>query len=276
MALVPPFCLDAVVALAVQSKEGKNWIGTGFLFGKLLETSGEKSRYTLFLVTNKHVVEGQKTVFVRFDGASGGTREFDIPTETNGKPTWIGHTDPHIDVCVVRLNANVLDENGARYKFFRSDLHILDKKSAQQNGVSEGDGIFLLGYPMSLVGQDQNYVLCREGSIARIRDCFNGNSKHFLGSILTFPGNSGGPVITKPEIAAIDGTNAYSKSSLLGIVAAYLPYSDVAISAQTKKPRIVFEENSGLTVIYPVDYILDAISMAEKDHAEEAKPTVSS
>lgn len=275
LALVPPFYLDAVVALAVPDKEGKSWIGTGFLFGMLRTTVGENSTYTLFLVTNKHVVSEQKIIFARFDGASGGTLEFDIPTATNGRPTWIEHPDREIDICVVRLNADVLNQKGAKYGFFRSDKHTIDKKSALQAGISEGDGIFMLGYPMGLVGRDQNYVLCREGSVARIRDCLHGKSKNFLGSVLTFPGNSGGPVITKPEVVSIENTKAYGRSSLIGIVAAYLPYSDVAISAQTRRPRIIFEENSGLTVIYPVDYILEAISAADQQHTAEAKPTAS-
>lgn len=71
---------------------------------------------------------------------------------------------------------------------------------------------------------------------------------------------------------SVSSTNSYNKSSLIGIVAAYLPYKDIAVSAQTGRQRIVFEENSGLTIIYPVDYILEAIADADRKHTPEAKP----
>jgi hypothetical protein len=41
-------------------------------------------------------------------------------------------------------------------------------------------------------------------------------------------------------------------------VSSYIPYVDVAVSQQTKRPRITFEENSGLTQIFPVEAITQA------------------
>ena len=46
---------------------------------------------------------------------------------------------------------------------------------------------------------------------------------------------------------------------MIGVVAAYLPYHDIAISQQTRRPRIVFEENSGLASIVPIDRVIDTI-----------------
>ena len=42
---------------------------------------------------------------------------------------------------------------------------------------------------------------------------------------------------------------------MIGLVSSYVPYRDVAISNQTNRPRIIFEENTGLTNIIPVDDI---------------------
>ena len=77
-----------------------------------------------------------------------------------------------------------------------------------------------------------------------------------------FPGNSGGPVITRPETQSIQGTKFSTKANLIGIVKSYIPYNDVAISQQTNRPRVIFEENTGLTKIEPVDYILETIQTA--------------
>lgn len=77
-----------------------------------------------------------------------------------------------------------------------------------------------------------------------------------------FPGNSGGPVFIKPSIFDYrtgtlgEGTVGY----LVGVVSGFLPYSDVAISLQTRRPRVIFEENSGLAIVYSTDAILDLLS----------------
>jgi hypothetical protein len=43
------------------------------------------------------------------------------------------------------------------------------------------------------------------------------------------------------------------------MVIAYRPYDDTAVSLQTKKPRVIFEENSGLAEVLPIDSIEDVI-----------------
>jgi len=63
-------------------------------------------------------------------------------------------------------------------------------------------------------------------------------------------------VVNCPEVASIEGSPPpVGRSCLLGIVTGCLPYHDIAISEQTHRPRAVFEENSGLALVHPVDYI---------------------
>ena len=45
----------------------------------------------------------------------------------------------------------------------------------------------------------------------------------------------------------------------MGIVGAYLPYQDEAISRQTGELRVVFEENSGLSLVWSVNYLNEII-----------------
>ena len=77
-----------------------------------------------------------------------------------------------------------------------------------------------------------------------------------------FPGNSGGPVVTKPEQIRITNTQSIMSSLLIGMVSSYIPYEEVAISEQTGKRRMVFQENSGLAVVVPIDVIQETV-----DHA---------
>lgn len=70
-------------------------------------------------------------------------------------------------------------------------------------------------------------------------------------------------------MTSIQGTNSSNKSRLIGIVKSYIPYIDVAISQQTNRTRITFEENSGLTKVEPVDHILQTIEEAERKEKSE-------
>jgi hypothetical protein len=117
---------------------------------------------------------------------------------------------------------------------------------------------------MGLSGVTRNYAILRQGAIARISEYLDNASKWFLVDSFVFPGNSGGPVILKPEITSIQGTKSNARSMLIGVVQGYQPYTDIAVSVQTKHQRIAFEENSGLAVVFPVDYINEMV----KERAE--------
>ena len=110
--------------------------------------------------------------------------------------------------------------------------------------MSEGDFIYVLGFPMGIMAPDRQYVISRTGIIARLRDALERPNNDFMIDSMIFPGNSGGPVINKPEIISIEGTNSVSSPYLIGIVASYLTYyTDTTVSKQTGQSRLVFEEN---------------------------------
>lgn len=112
---------------------------------------------------------------------------------------------------------------------------------------------------MNLAGIQRNYVIVREGIVARISEMLEGKSSTFLLDSFVFPGNSGSPVVIKPEFTSIVGTKANRNSYLIGVVHGYRSYSDVAVSQQTHRPRIIFEENSGLAEVIPMDRVDETI-----------------
>ncbi|EJG0692319.1 trypsin-like peptidase domain-containing protein [Vibrio parahaemolyticus] len=270
MALIPPFFLNCVVAIGIQPTvtmptvpiQEPSWIGTGFLVGRPIEGTSP-TQYTIYLVTNKHVIQGLQSVVVRFNQVSGaGTLDIPLVLSNNGIATWFGHPDPNIDVAVAQVNHNVLNQLGSRYNFFELDQHSMNTASLYAVGASEGDFIYVLGYPMGQVTPQTNYVIARSGSIARIRDVLQGNQSNYLIDASVYPGNSGGPVISKPEMVSITGTQSNPNSRLIGMVKAYIPYHDTAISQQTKRTRIIFEENSGLALVETVDSIEFTVNLA--------------
>ena len=118
--------------------------------------------------------------------------------------------------------------------------------------VQSGTPCFILGFPMGLRSEKYATPILRNAIVALK------NTDHFIIEGFAFPGNSGGPVVYMPahQVGGIKISNYIDKQMLLGIVSSYLSYEDVAISKQTKRPRITFEENSGLTIVLPSDEIL--------------------
>jgi len=205
MALVPPWFLDCVVALGV--KEGGDqtrWIASGFFLGILEgpEAELDKKTYIVGLVTNRHVFEGKQRLKVRLNPtAASPAIEFNLDlVDGGGTARWFGHAEPSIDVATIPINFQVLLEHGIKVRAFLSDVHVAERAAAVQIGLTEGDGVFTLGFPLGLVGEERNFVIVRQGCIARIRDALAGTSKEFLVDMSIFPGNSGGPVVSIPEL----------------------------------------------------------------------------
>ncbi|MCB0760013.1 MAG: trypsin-like peptidase domain-containing protein [Flavobacteriales bacterium] len=263
MALIHPNVFDAVVAIGKPGPDNtKRWVGTGFLFGQFIETTAQgQKKYRVFLVSNKHVFGSLNQMFLRFNPRQQ-EKAIDLPITLQNEPgkfKWKGHSDPKIDLAVLELNMKAIGEQGAKTFFIRSDEHALTLPQMQENGISEGDGVFALGYPMGILDEDKQYVILRSGSIARIRDSYDGHKQDFLCDVFVFPGNSGGPVFAKPDAVSVHGTVQNKKSALIGVVRSYIPYRDTAVSQQTRRPRITFEENSGLASIIPIDHLLELL-----------------
>lgn len=267
MALISPSFFDCVVAIGKLNPDGtKNWIGTGFLFGNYAKTREDNQKeYTIYLVTNKHVLVNQNDIVLRFNPQSDqAATDFPIKLFNDGKMIWTGHPNVNVDVAVFRINGQKLRDAGMKFHFFQSDETVYKKEDLIKIQTHEGDFVYVLGFPMGLVAPDRQYVILRGGAIARIRDLFEGRSTDFVIDAMVFPGNSGGPVIIRPEITSIEGTKANHRSCLIGIIKSYIPYQDIAISQQTKRPRVIFEENTGLSLVEPVDYIFETIAEIEK------------
>lgn len=264
MALIPPFFLNTVIAIGIIKNGEKIWTGTGFLYGRLHEQKIDDQKvYHVFLVTNKHVFANHASVIVKFNSEAGEEAK-DYPIELidqKGNVKWFSHTDPVIDVATIKLNIEFLRDEKRTFPWFNSDEHILMTEDLKNKGVTEGDRIFVLGYPMGNVAKEHQYVIARQGCIARIRDVLEKKSKEFLIDSFVFPGNSGGPVINAPELVAIKGTKFLSSARLIGIVKNYIPYQDIAASRQTGRTRVIFEENTGLTSAIPIDYVKEAVEI---------------
>jgi Trypsin-like peptidase domain len=290
-ALLPSQFLDCVVAIGINvpvkgqpSRTEFRVVATGFFYGFLIkEDSDPKKRlYETYLITAKHVIDDFRAnkleeFYIRVNPteASAQSPEFGIPLrDTAGQNQWFFDSDPAIDLAAIRVNYPLLQAANLKVEFFPNDQAAFDRNEMKAHRIQAGDGVFVLGFPLELNGIQRNYLTVRQGIIARLNDMLDQSSKTFLIDSCAFPGSSGGPVVLKPELASIAGTPPQRQAVLLGVVLSYVPYVDIAISQQTKRPRVTFEENSGLTNILPIDYINNAIKNWRSVPSQgEASPT---
>jgi hypothetical protein len=156
--------------------------------------------------------------------------------------------------------------------FYPSMIQFKDSINVKSLGVSifknwdylnEGDEVFVLGFPLGLGAGTHFSAVYRLGIVA-----LKEQNGIFLIDAKIFPGNSGGPVFIKPSIYDYRTGNLgeFTVGYLVGIVSAYIPYTDIAVSTQTKRARITFEENSGLAIVYSSENVIDLLSSYVKKY----------
>jgi hypothetical protein len=172
MAVLPPFFLDTVAAIGRNREDGSiGWTASGFLYGQFVRADGNQRTYEVYLVTNRHVLDGQRSIVVRFgsDGTALAPPIVIGVVDSSGSPTYVLHADPEIDVAVLPIDVELLRIPGTKFSFFQNDRHTMGRSAAVDAELTEGDGAFVLGFPMGQVGGDRNYVIVRHGAIARPR-----------------------------------------------------------------------------------------------------------
>lgn len=263
MAIIPSFFMNAVVAIGVKTPENKPfWIGTGFIVSR--KDADDPTNLTYFIITNKHVVENQNLIYIRFNSTAG---EFvkDYPVhlrDESGNTFYSKHPNESPDVIAFQISPQTLINDKSIWGAFSLEDHALTLSQMQQTGVEEGSLVYALGFPMNLVDTIKTPI-CRLGCISRVTDAFilSKNNPIFLVDAQTFPGNSGGPIIYRPEETSIEGTPTNTSANLIGILSAYIPYRDTLVSQQTNQPIMIREENSGLTIVHPVDRIKEVVEL---------------
>jgi hypothetical protein len=135
-----------------------------------------------------------------------------------------------------------------------SDLSAIPKDTflLEQESTQVGAPILLLGFPLGLRSEKYALPIARSGIISRV------DSENFIVDVNFYPGNSGGPIIYVPTLKVGTGLNSFliNDEKLVGLAIEYISYIDTAVSLQTERPRITFEENSGLCIALPANIVL--------------------
>jgi S1-C subfamily serine protease len=225
----------------ITTPEGKDTlvtVGTGFLVGN--------KRNISFVVTCKHVIKNLSNSYVTFK-IKNQKASLSIPLNS---PSFhfIFHEDPEIDLAI----SAVPQIPGVELDI----LSIGPGLFLSSDSIYNGEEVYFLGFPLQIITEKKEPI-CRSGIVALATE----STKNFLMDGFIFPGNSGGPVILKPSMYDFrtQTIGGKTKPYLIGIVSSYVPYREIAVSLQTKRTRIIFEENSGLTWVVPSQYIKEMI-----------------
>lgn len=254
MALIPNFFFKSVVAIGAQINEKLKWIGTGFFVGR---PENNENEYTIYLVTNYHIVENKKSIFVRINKREQDEcKDCEINLIEGETVQFSRHYDA--DIVAVQVSPRYLDSNGFDYSWFCLDKQSLTVSEMKETDVIEGCLVYSLGFPISLISTNRNTPVCRLGCISRVSNLFCNRNKgmEYLVDLQTIPGNSGSPVINMPEALHIQGTSSNISANLIGIISGTIDYSEKC-SDETRV--IECDKNSGFAIVHPVDAIKEVI-----------------
>ena len=229
MALISPQHLQSVVTLGlfdpqenVKTGEPMRKVATGFLYAypSLGKQEEGESGLRLWLVTCKHVIQGvyesgSNGIMIRMN-RSGDHRmqTFAIPPQE--KTRWSFH--PTQDIAVIPTSWKDLDSKGVQWQTFAAGRNALPREKVAQLGLSEGYEVFILGFPVGWRRGRHDYPIVRHGILAQTQGWLNREHETFLVDGSGFPGNSGGPVVTKPQNITVAGINTVLEAGLIGMV----------------------------------------------------------
>lgn len=229
------------------SNDKESGVGSGFFF-RFFDKDGIN---VPAIVTNKHVVRGMTKGTIVFSSANDDGTPNDkihIPvTLDNFDKMWIMHPNSTVDLAIMPIQP-LLEEavkNGFKPFFISLDKSLIpsDEKLKDLSAVED---ILMVGYPIGLSDEVNNYPLYRKGITAsHPANDYNGKSE-FLIDAACFPGSSGSPVFLANIGNYVDkrgGTNIATRFYFLGVLYAGPQYTNtgkiVVVDVPTKKDTIV-------------------------------------
>lgn len=210
-----------------------------------------------YLVTAKHVVEEfrksggkDEQIFIFLNGFDGKIRTQPLAEIKSafGVEWMIGEDS---DLTTIPF--------GLRKDF---DVKVIPENMfLESSQLLEPQDLFFISFQPGIDASGSITPVTRRGMVSLL----NSDGTFYMDAF-AFPGNSGSPVFIKPSPAIfIQGGTAIGDPNacqFVGIIGEYLPYQELAISTQTKRPRVIFEENTGLARVWPVQALRAMTSSA--------------
>jgi len=204
--------------------------------------------------TNRLIDDGMCAFFNRKDEKIG-FRPIEFIKKDFGVK-WIFHENEDVDIAIIPFG---LDPQKDDVMTIPENLFLTADR------LFELYDVFFLSYQPGIKPKKRISPIIRSGTISLIKE-----DDMFYIDATAFPGNSGSPVFVKPfpiRFGEREGEFRFGGGPLagkfIGIVGEYLPYREIAISTQTHRPRVIFEENTGLSKVWSVTFIKQILESDE-------------
>ena len=253
-------------------------IGTAFLVSHSWEAG-----QGVFLVTNKHVVEGATTGSVFLTAAANAPPAVTTPRTGDRIDVrwdslagiWHPHPQENVDVTVAPF-ANVLNLLGEhnRRPFFRTIPTSMFATAETLADLNVTQDVFFVGYPSGIFDRVNLLPLFRRGMIASPPGVDYEGLPAFLIDASVFPGSSGSPVVLLPWNSG--GVTISVRPQLLGIVASVFYREDTGRIEMAEIPAkqllvSVTRQMIDLGVVFKAPAILDCIAGIIASHESPAE-----
>jgi hypothetical protein len=250
--------------------------GTGFLIGVK-----EQERTFCYFVTAKHVIlpalKDIPVLHLRLNKKDeSGAEVVEFPMIGFNNKAWIEHDNPAVDLAVAPL---AIFDKMQKYdvKMYTVDSATNDlfvtQSFIQRFKIRPGDSVFMLGLVPYLFNKDgENLVMSRSGTISMVgtKELNLPGGKqiaHFL-DCAAFGGQSGGPAFVLLERNEDGALIAGWRIGLLGVVTEFVPSplrtAKVALTEEERKEAVIPIENTGISKVVPVDYLVDLLFSQEQ------------
>lgn len=249
--------LDTVVTVAHAG--GKGMLGTGFLCRAPHWHSA--TRHFLFLVASAHVVRSGpgpfKLIFQPRTGDDALAKS--VTGEVGPWPsTWFVHREH--DLAALLLDPEGLPADLVRYRWFDLETDVLSLRQLRRRQIGAGDEALVVGFvePTYEDGR-REYPAVRLATLSVIPKRPR-RGWHMLGEGTGVPGDSGSPVILRPEPGSGD-VQRDGGGKLIGVIDGGGREAVPVRSDEDGAPTEV-REKPGLVRLVPADVLRDLIHSA--------------
>jgi len=189
-----------------------------------------------YAATARHVARGRDSIYIEVPRASGAPAQIQLGGVA--KYDFIFPADSMLDLALAYVE---LPED--------ADVRVFNETNfAVPEELVPGMELRIVGYA-TFAAMPVRAPIAKAGMVSVSPD----STGYYYIDSNVFPGYSGSAAVIPPgpTIAGggltIGGRSALPR--LAGVLVGYVPYCDTAVSKQTERPRVVFEENSGITLV---------------------------
>ena len=250
--------------------------GTGFFV--TYEVEGYEGGPSLFLVTNKHVIEGSSKCEIRFTRSKasfieGGAPGPDEPivgdiVRVEVKSRWYGHPRDDVDVAIMPVFKDLFSVPG--YHPFIKAFSPSHMNLEDPNSPNVAQDIVFAGYPEQLHDTGSNLPIIRSGITATHPDVDYRGLPVFLIDGSVFPGSSGSPVVILHTTMRANRERRYTTrydATFLGILASvYTSEMEVTQVGQLLlaggRPSFTARQMMDLGIVFKARTIFETIERA--------------